>query len=211
MSLKFPLARIAVFTREPVLGEVKTRLHAAIGARRALHLQRAMTRRIVATVVSSKLAGLDLWVSSKPSHEFFLSLCNKKDIYNQNGDNLGAKMRFTSRQTLARAEVDTLLIIGTDCPAMSHSYLNSALTVLAEGNEVVIGPAEDGGYVLLGLRRHIPQLWDGIAWGTASVLGETLDRLQSIGLKYQLLQPLWDVDRPEDLLRLRQLEPPLIY
>ena len=209
MPYRFAQSRISVFAREPVLGQVKTRLNGELGAERVLALYQAMTRRIVTTVVDSRLADMDLWVSSNPSHEFFLTICNRKNIYPQMGSDLGERMGFTVRQTLASGDVDSVILVGSDCPAMNEAYLESALAALAGGKDVVIGPADDGGYVLIGIRHDVPELFDGIPWGTESVLSTTIDRIRSLRLNDHYLDMLWDVDRPQDLARLQQLQPPL--
>lgn len=191
------------------MGRVKTRLQPAIDEERALGLYRAMLQRIVATITASGLAEMDLWVSSNPSNEYFLTLCNKKDIYLQKGSDLGEKMEQAAREILQRQALDSLLIVGSDCPALDAHYLDAALAALAAGNDVVIGPAEDGGYVLVGLRRPLPVLFEGIEWGTERVLQQTLEQIRCSGLTHQLLPPLWDVDTPQDLERLAELQPPL--
>jgi rSAM/selenodomain-associated transferase 1 len=210
MIFTFPRSRIAVFAREPILGKVKTRLLGALGERQALTLYQQMVARITSCIDSSQLAQLDLWVTSNPSHEYFLTLCNEMNIYIQTGSDLGAKMAFAIDHTLAGDAVESVLIVGTDCPVMDAGYLRSALTALRAGNEVVIGPAEDGGYVLIGMRRALPELFADIPWGTDKVLTKTLARLTDLGINYQLLPTLWDVDVPADLVRLEDLQPPLV-
>jgi len=202
--------RILVFAREPVLGEVKTRLQVKLGAQRCLELYRQMMGRMIETIKAAGSAELDLWVTSNISHEYFVSLCNKKNIHLQVGNDLGQKMAHALAQTLAMPGVGSVLIVGTDCPAMSSSYLHTALSALEQQFDVVIGPAEDGGYVLLGMRTPMPELFTGIDWGTDRVLPQTLARLDGLALRYKLLDVLWDVDRPADLSRLLELEPPLL-
>ena len=94
-------------------------------------------------------------------------------------------------------------MIGTDCPALTAGELRAAAKALQAGNDAVFVPAEDGGYVLIGLRHPIASLFYGIPWGTDQVMDHTRARLRSAGLRWQELAPLWDVDRPEDLDRLR--------
>jgi hypothetical protein len=94
------------------------------------------------------------------------------------------------------------VLVGTDCPALTADYLAQAFALLDGGADAVVGPAEDGGYILIGLRRTDKRLFDGVAWGTASVLDETRARLAALGWSWQELETLWDVDRPEDLERL---------
>jgi glycosyltransferase A (GT-A) superfamily protein (DUF2064 family) len=97
-------------------------------------------------------------------------------------------------------------LIGCDCPALTPVYLREAAAALAGGNDAVLGPAEDGGYVLIGLARApVVQLFEDIAWGTATVMQETRTRLARGHWRWRELEPLWDLDRPEDLWRLSQL------
>lgn len=211
MTKKYPNSRIIVFAREPRLGQVKTRLASTIGDNKALALYTAMLTRVGTLLEASDLANWDLWVTSNSSHESFLSICKQKNIYLQKGKDLGQRMDFALSQTLHQEPIESVLIIGSDCPALEASYLNAALEALDSGIEIVIGPAADGGYVLIGSRQAIPELFSKISWGSDQVLAETRQRLVRHGLSYTLLETLWDVDRPEDLLRLEQLNPPLTW
>lgn len=208
---KHPNARIAVFAREPRLGQVKSRLAKGIGETEALALYEAMLARTAALAEQSGLAEWNLWVTSNRSHESFLTLCNKKNIYVQQGSDLGARMAYTIEQTLGREGIDSLVVIGTDCPALTLDYLDHALTALDTGVDVVLGPAEDGGYVLIGVRQPQGAIFEGIDWGTDKVLSQTLALIAKKRLRWLELDVLWDVDRLEDLDRLASLEPPLIW
>ena len=208
-AYRYPCARIAIFARAPLPGQVKTRLQAKLGPEGCLLLYTAMLDRLLATLGSAELAPVELWVSSNTDHEAFISHCNKKDIHLQKGQDLGQKMNWTAGRVLANSAVDEVLIIGTDCPAMDVAYLEGALLALQQDNGVVIGPAEDGGYVLIGLKQPYPGLFLEIEWGSQRVLSQTLQRLAQLELPYTLLEPLWDVDRPQDLRRLVELNPPL--
>jgi len=96
------------------------------------------------------------------------------------------------------------VLIGSDCPALRPSDLRAAARALRDGADAVLVPAEDGGYPLLGLRRVSRQLFDGIPWGRATVLDRTRARLRRLGWRWKELRTLWDVDRPEDVARLRK-------
>jgi glycosyltransferase A (GT-A) superfamily protein (DUF2064 family) len=96
------------------------------------------------------------------------------------------------------------LVIGTDCPALEPKHLLDAANALREGAEAVIIPAEDGGYVLIGLRRPQPDLFTNVQWGTKSVMADTRRRAAELGLAVRELAPLWDVDLAEDLERMRE-------
>ncbi len=98
-----------------------------------------------------------------------------------------------------------VIVIGTDCPALTARDLRRAARLLRGGCDAVLAPAEDGGYALIGLTRVSPRLFSEIAWGTSAVYGETTRRLTSAGYRWRALRTVWDVDRPEDLERLRSL------
>ena len=206
-----PRSRIVVFAREPLLGQVKSRLAVEIGPQQALAVYEAMLGRLGALLNRGKLAEWDLWVTSNVSHESFLSLCNKTNIYLQAGQDLGARMDGAIQQTLRDEELESVILIGTDCPALTEDYLDQALLALNSGVDVVLGPAEDGGYVLVGMTRPLTAVFEDIPWGTDQVMARTLEALRVNDLNYRLLDTLWDVDRPEDLVRLKQLEPPLSW
>ena len=204
-----PRSRIVVFAREPLLGKVKSRLAIEIGAQEALAVYRAMLARLGQLLTQAQIASWDLWVTSNCSHKDFLSICNKTNIYLQNGQDLGARMDGAIQQTLRQENVESVVLIGTDCPAVTERYLDQALLALESGVDVVLGPAEDGGYVLVGMRRPITAVFEDIPWGTDQVMHRTLETLKAKELTYRLLDTLWDVDRPEDLVRLQSLVPPL--
>jgi rSAM/selenodomain-associated transferase 1 len=193
------------------LGKVKSRLAAEIGAKQALAVYQAMLARVGQLLIQSQIAAWDLWVTSNLSHKNFLSICNKTNIYMQTGQDLGARMDAAIRQTLLKKSVESVILIGTDCPALTERYLDQALLALESGVDVVLGPAEDGGYVLVGMRRPIGAVFEDIPWGTEQVMQRTLEALKAKELTYRLLDTLWDVDRPEDLARLQLLEPPLSW
>jgi glycosyltransferase A (GT-A) superfamily protein (DUF2064 family) len=99
-------------------------------------------------------------------------------------------------------KADSALLVGTDCPSLTCADLKDAKRVLHQGLHAVISPTEDGGYVLLGLRQYEPKLFEGVSWGTESVLEETRKRLCRLGWHWHELSERWDVDRPEDVERL---------
>ncbi len=100
------------------------------------------------------------------------------------------------------------LVVGSDCPAFTIENLRAAANALQEADVVLI-PAEDGGYVLIGARAAHPQLFAGIAWGTATVLAETRARISTLGITSVELEPLWDLDTEADLARFEQMYPEL--
>jgi len=210
-AIGHPRSRIIVFAREPLLGQVKSRLASQIGAQEALAVYQSMLARLGNLLTHAQIAAWDLWVTSNCSHEDFVSICNKTNIYLQSEQNLGTRMDDAIQQTLREKSVDSVILIGTDCPALTERYLDQALLALESGIDVVLGPAEDGGYVLVGMGRPIAAVFEDIPWGTNQVMRRTLEALKANELSYRLLDTLWDVDRPEDLARLQLLEPPLSW
>lgn len=198
--------RILVFAKAPVPGRVKTRLVPALGESGAAQLHRQLVERTLDTASAAGLGAIDLCCAPDTNDPFFAA-CAKKyglSLSAQGEGDLGVRMSRALKATLAAGTPG--LLVGCDCPALTPAYLREAATALAGASEAVFGPAEDGGYVLVGLARMPPaQLFEDISWGTASVMQETRARLTQIGWHWRELATLWDVDRTEDLLRLRQL------
>jgi uncharacterized protein len=199
MSLSISLHMLA---RAPVPGRVKTRLIPALGKDGACDLQRLLLERAL-QLPAEGFSERFLWLDDLPDPRL-QALANKLDwtLVEQPAGDLGERMRCIA--TLGLAESDAVILIGNDCPALDGGYLSGACLAL-QGQSVVIGPAEDGGYVLLGLRRITSALFSDMPWGTEQVLRMTQERLQQLDWTHHLLPELWDVDRPEDLPRLAAL------
>jgi rSAM/selenodomain-associated transferase 1 len=191
---------VAILAKAPVPGAVKTRLIPALGADGAAALQARLIERTVETACAAAIGPLTLWVTPAPPDAYFTALASRLPIAlaaQPDGD-LGARMLAACQAADASA-----IVIGTDCPALTPAHLREAANVLRGGSDVVVIPAEDGGYVLIGARQPQPGLFSGMTWGVDTVMAETRRRLAHHGLTWRELPPLWDVDRPEDLLRLR--------
>jgi len=193
---------IAIFARAPVAGEAKTRLIPRLGAEGAAALQHALIHRALATAVAAELGSVSLWCSPDCEHPAFVSFSKRFGVplYPQRGADLGARMFHAFSRLCLQREA---LLIGTDCPALTVAELRTAARALQEGDDAVIVPAEDGGYVLVGLRHPVASLFYGIPWGSDGVMDHTRVRLRSADLRWHELPSSWDVDRPEDLDRLR--------
>ena len=200
-----PGACIIVFAKAPEAGKVKTRLIPALGAQGAATLHEKLVRHTLITVTQANLCAIQLWCAPSPSLPFFARCQNdfSVSLHEQCGNDLGERMHHAI--TTALQKYTYAIIIGTDCPALTAPYLYQALDALQHGASVVLGPAQDGGYVLIGARQSHTRLFSDIAWGTASVLNETRARLRELKWQWQELTELWDVDRPEDLPRLNIL------
>jgi len=124
-------------------------------------------------------------------------------LHLQRGDDLGQRMAYATRQALKRYA--KVVLLGVDCPALTVAHLRQAFSGLSEGVEAVLAPATDGGYVLLALNRCDERLFQGHQWGEESVAESTRVALRHLGWRWRELPPLWDLDRPEDLPKLKSL------
>jgi len=195
-----------VFAKAPTPGRVKTRLLPALGDAAAAALHRDLVERTLCTAAAAGLGQVELWCAPGTGDAFFAACAARHDLVlrEQGEGDLGARMARALELTLAAGSRG--LLIGSDCPALTPEYLRAAAAALAEGHDAVIGPAEDGGYVLIGLARSpATALFEAIAWGSSTVMQETRTRLARLNWHWRELATLWDVDRPEDLLRLTRL------
>lgn len=196
-------ARIAVFAKAPVPGQVKTRLAGVLGEAAAAGLHAGLVRHALATAVAAGMGKVELWCAPDERHDFFerCAVDFGATLHAQRGADLGERMRAAFDAAFARGE--SLVLIGSDCPALRPADLRAAAGAL-DAHDVVIAPAEDGGYVLLAMARSVPQVFEGVGWGSPSVMGETRARLSSAGVAWREMPVSWDVDRPEDYERLRR-------
>jgi hypothetical protein len=199
---RFPQARIQIFAKAPIPGLVKTRLVPAISAEQAAKLHADLVRKTLHMAVNAGLCPVELWCSPAKTNGFFEDCARDYGVslWEQAGDDLGARMAHAFCTGFQHAR--PIVLIGTDCPDLNAQDLAAALDILDGDYDTVLGPAEDGGYYLVGLRQAIPGLFTGISWGTSAVFDETLARLRAAGVRWQTLRERWDVDRPADLERL---------
>lgn len=200
---EFPQSRLLVFAKAPTPGRVKTRLIRRLGPRGAAALYRGLLRRTLRTATTARLCPVQLWCAPDSQHGFF-SRCRRRygvTLHRQSDGDLGARMQRALTLVLRRHAC--ALLIGADCPSLTEAGLRAALTALAQGQDAVVGPAEDGGYVLIGLRRPGAALFRTIPWGSGTVLAATRRRLRRAGLTWLELPLGWDVDRPADVRRLK--------
>jgi len=196
------LPAIGVFARAPVPGEAKTRLIPSLGAVGAARLQSALMRRALGTAIDAALGKVSLWCAPDCSHPDFAACRDEFDVAlePQRGPDLGARMlhAFT---VLCRQ--GSALLIGTDCPALTVDAMQAAAAALRDGDDAVFIPAEDGGYVLVGLARPVAPLFHDMAWGSHRVMAQSRERMVAAGVRWRELAASWDVDRPQDLARLQ--------
>ena len=197
-------ALLIVFARAPVPGRVKTRLIPLLGPEGAARLHQRMLEKTLRTAWDAGLGTVELHCTPGIRHAGFKSLKLEFGIglRAQGRGDIGERMHRAFARALRRHPY--VLLMGSDCPALRRSDLRAALRALRAGADAVLSPAEDGGYPLIGLRRVSRRLFDGVAWGSGRVLEQTRDRLARLGWRWKELRTLWDVDRPEDVARLRR-------
>ena len=182
---------LIIMAKPPIMGKVKTRLAKGIGDENAL-------------VVYQNLLGHTLQIAKKSSVEPTIFATEESpffgecgfDQYLQSDGDLGKRMELACRQMLS--SVQKVIIIGTDCPDISHKHIDEANNLL-DSHDVVFGPCEDGGYYLLGLKKPHKELFIDLPWSTDSLLALTMNRCEEAGIKTALLGELSDVDTIDDL------------
>ena len=207
--------RILVFAKAPIAGRVKTRLASDVGVAAALQLYKQMLAHTIQLVVDSNIP-TELWVD-EPGHDYFKPWADSTllSLRRQTNGDLGDRMAaafaraFDETNTKNKIESKTstkvapkIIAIGVDCPSITAEYFDQAYAALGE-SDCVLGPAQDGGYVLMGLRRPAPTLFEHIDWSTERVLRQTRQRAESAGLTVTEIDTLADIDRLEDLALLR--------
>jgi rSAM/selenodomain-associated transferase 2/rSAM/selenodomain-associated transferase 1 len=203
-------ADVAILAKAPVPGLAKTRLIPLLGAKGAARQQRQFLLQSLHTAQQAKLGRITLWCAPHAQHPAFRALARAFGLacLPQLEGDLGERMRRCMDTHFAQTDAPPLLIIGTDCAVLAPGHLQEAARKLLTHDACLI-PAEDGGYVLLGLRRPVPEVLEQIDWSTDRVLAQTRARLQQAGATWAELPALWDIDEPADWQRwqaLRRLE-----
>ncbi|MEP0811487.1 TIGR04282 family arsenosugar biosynthesis glycosyltransferase [Trichocoleus sp. ST-U2] len=198
---------LIVFTRYPEPGKAKTRLIPVLGEDGASNLHRQMTEHTLSQVrelQSDRATRVEVYFTGG-DQQLMEDWLGADIIYQPQGEgDLGQRMK-SAFQTAFAAGIEGVAIVGTDCPGLDAKIMAQAFEQL-NGHDLVLGPAMDGGYYLIGLRRMIPELFEGINWGTSEVREKTVAIAISLGLAVAYLPPLFDVDRPEDLAKVTSFE-----
>ncbi len=195
-------ASVLIFARAPLAGSVKTRLIPLLGDHGAAALYRSLVERALVMARESAVGPVELWCTPTTDDDFFAA-CRDRfhlTLHGQREGDLGARMLNAFEDALTRSR--HVLLTGSDCPSLTAADLRAAARALREGRDAVFCPAEDGGYVLVGLSQAMPALFDAMTWGTATVMEETRQRLHNLGWRWHELPVRWDVDRPQDYQRL---------
>jgi len=199
---------LQVFAKSPVPGSVKTRLATAIGNEAAAAHHAHFVELTMRTAVAARDAGvvdeIELWCAPDTDAAIFTRWRDRHRIslHLQSGADIGARMRAALDSALAGGAC--AILVGTDCPLLDVTYLARAAAALSTC-DAVFGPAEDGGYVLVGLSRRV-DAFAGVPWSAPDTMAATRARLASSGVTWQELPMLWDIDEPRDLARWQSLE-----
>lgn len=203
MPQPHPLELVQIVAKAPEPGRVKTRLVPLLGSEQASEVYREMTEVVITQAIADY--PVQLWCTPDIDHPFFQS-CRERfgvELRVQAEGDFGKRLETALKTGLKTAQ--RVVLLGSDCPGITREYLARAFDALRR-HEVVIGPAEDGGFVLIGTRRMLPGLLRDIPWSSGRARERTEAILQAERVDYQLLGNLWDVDRPGDLRRWRSGE-----
>lgn len=201
---------VAIFARAPVAGAAKTRLIPLLGPEGAANAQQAMTLRALETACAAAPEGVSLWTAGDAAHPFFQHCTATFSVttHSQPEGDLGERMRHCLETLLTRHQ--RVLLIGTDCPALTPDSLKQSAAAMHNGVRMVFMPAEDGGYVLVGAHadidtRSLASAFTDIDWSTSRVMSQTRERLARNGWKqdrnWAEMPASWDVDEPADYQR----------
>ena len=194
-------AALIIFQKNAQLGKVKTRLAVSIGDQKALEVYQWLTDYTHQQVKGLKVDKFLFYSDFIPAQ-----LDQDLDGYHfeiQSGDTLGERMSNAFAFLFAKG-YKSVVIIGTDCPYLKTEDLNKAFTDLSN-TDLVIGPASDGGYYLLGMRQFFSEIFKNISWSTGQVLEQTLNQADSLGIDYEFLKILSDIDTLEDWQQFQSL------
>ena len=183
---------VLVFQKNEVLGRVKTRLASGIGDLRALEIYRHLMQSTY-SVLEDLSAPVWTYYS-----DFIPETVNPPiaKSFVQEGHDLGERMANAFARSF-ESGMEKVVLIGTDCPSLQSQHLNQAFEALIH-SDLVLGPATDGGYYLIGMKRKADYLFEGISWSSAEVLSQTLAVASANGLDFTLLDELSDIDTQED-------------
>lgn len=192
---------LGLFAKLPRPGAVKTRLAAAVSSEWAARVAEAFLRDSLARLAALPVYRMVVFAPAEAEAEFADLVRGKYELAPQTSGDLGQRMEtFIAGQLAAGAYA--VVLVGADSPTLPVEYVRQAFTALSRA-DVVLGPAQDGGYYLVGCGRQIPPIFHGIAWSSSGVLAQTIDRLQDSTWRLAVLPPWYDVDTVQDWSLLR--------
>ena len=183
---------LIIFSRSATICRVKTRMWPDLNHRQSLFLHKQNLQHVLNVAHDTHSIRTVIYRTGTLARHV-----KAKEIKLQTGLDLGEKMHNAIQNEL-RSAVNVVLI-GSDCLEMTPFYIRSAFNSLKSSRDIVLGPANDGGYVLIGMRKSYKPVFTNIPWGSASVMTTTLSRIKSLGLTSHVLEPLIDIDNINDL------------
>lgn len=194
MQYEFPDSALLIFCKAPIAGQVKTRLQPALNSEQAAEAHRHLTLITLKRATEQALCPVILFCAPDSKHPFFQACAETYSLMlaEQVGSNLGERMHNAFAVSLAQYR--HVVLTGCDCPSLKPADLRQALAILHGEADVVIAPAEDGGYVLIGLSAPQPQLFRDMPWGTEQVMIKTRERAKQAEIEIYELPKQWDID-----------------
>ncbi|MCK4494078.1 MAG: TIGR04282 family arsenosugar biosynthesis glycosyltransferase [Methylococcales bacterium] len=194
-------AAVLIFCKAPIAGEVKTRLIPQLSPQQAANIHRKLTTCLLSLLATLDNVALQLWCSPNINHPFF-KYCQQRyklSLHQQYGKDLGARMHHAIQ--FALQTVSKVLLVGCDCPSLTQVDFEFGLQALQTQKDIVLAPAEDGGYVMIGMKKPRPEIFLNKTWGHSQVFNNTCQSIQRLNLNLIETRVQWDVDTFEDLQR----------
>lgn len=196
--MKYPRDRLLILSKAPDPGAVKTRLIPLLGAAGAARLYAGLLHDCLERLARAGLCPVELWCAPGQDHPFFRDCRDRYRVtlHEQPAGDLGVRMAHALATALHGCR--SAILVGADCPGLTAADIEESLQALEQGMDVVLGPAMDGGYYLIGMRMPQPRLFEDMPWGSADVLRLTESRLHALALRSHRLTLRRDLDTPED-------------
>jgi rSAM/selenodomain-associated transferase 1 len=191
---------LIIFQKNAVLGKVKTRISVDVGDQVAMDIYQQLVRHTHEVCVSVPVQKFLFFSDFIPDDVSEFDQDYKFEV--QTGNDLGSRMGNAFQFVFANG-YEKILILGTDCGELESKIVVKAFELL-NIHEVVIGPARDGGYYLLGMKKMFADLFEEVPWSSEKVLFLTMEKLEKQAISYELLEILSDVDRIEDWKKLKE-------
>jgi len=193
---------LIVFVRAPVEGTVKTRLQPEISPTQSLALYRAVVDDLLSRLQDLKHVEIFIFFSPEEKAQSVADWLGREYTYSpQPGEDLGDRMSGAIVQTLRNC--GRVLLIGSDIPDLGGETIRDAFTRL-DSSDIVIGPSEDGGYYLIGMKQTVPELFIDMVWSEKTVFSKSLERARKLGLRVSVIETMRDIDTFEDVLAVWQ-------
>jgi hypothetical protein len=203
MTYIYPDTLFIQFAKAPELNKVKTRMQSELSGPQCVALHKLLVTDIYKILNDMHLATVELWITGDDKEHFFQTLNPSPSTRGQHGEDLGTRMYHALKDGLQRYRY--AILVGSDCPFITPQILKDVIEKLSKGVDCVLGPATDGGYVLIGLQRINLALFTNIEWGSERVLAQTRLALENISWQWFELDALADIDTPEDLKQIQSM------